>query len=100
MGKRMTISEEQMAEIEAAQEKNKDKNVERRLQALQMYARGARREEIEQRTGYSQNHIYDIAAIYRDKGLGGLVENHYGLQNVPGAHFSQHALACRGTTAT
>ena len=81
MKKRMTISAEQVAEIKAAQSKNKDKNVDRRLQVLLMYAQGAKREEIQQRTGYTQNHIYDIAALYRDKGLPALVENHY-----PGNH--------------
>jgi len=81
MGKRMRFSEEQVAEMEAAQEKNKNKNVDRRLQALLMYARGAKSEEIRQRTGYSQNHIYDIAAQYREQGLGALAENHY-----PGNH--------------
>jgi hypothetical protein len=100
MRKRMTINTEQVAEIEAARAKNKDKNVERRLLALLLYAQGAKRMEIEQRTGYSQNHIYDIASLYRDKGLPALVENHCGLQNMPAAHFSQHALACRGTTGT
>ena len=81
MGKRMTISAEQVAEIETARAKNKDKNVERRLVALLMYAQGAKNAEIRQRTEYSQNHIYDIAALYRDNGLPALVENHY-----PGNH--------------
>ena len=81
MRKRMTINTEQVAEIEAARARNKDKNVERRLLALLLYAQGAKRTEIEQRTGYSQNHIYDIASLYRDKGLPALVENHY-----PGNH--------------
>jgi len=46
-----------------------------------MYAQGAKRAEIMQRTGYSQNHIYDLAKNYCEQGLGALVENHY-----PGNH--------------
>ena len=46
MGKRREINAEQVAEIIAAQGKNKDKNVDRRLQAVLMYAQGAKRAEI------------------------------------------------------
>jgi len=81
MGKRREISIEQVAEITAARAKNKDKNVDRRLQAVLMYAQGAKRAEIMQRTGYSQNYIYDLAKNYCEQGLGALVENHY-----PGNH--------------
>jgi transposase len=81
MGKRMTISAEQVAEIEAARKKNKDKNVDRRLQALLLYAQGEKRDGIAHITGYSKNHICDIAVAYRDQGLPALVENHY-----PGNH--------------
>ena len=77
MSKRMTISEEQAAEIEAARSKNKNKNVERRLLAVKLYAQGMRRDDISQRTGYSKNHICDLAVAYRDQGLTALVENHY-----------------------
>lgn len=81
MNQRREIKAEQVAEIITAQGKNKDKNVDRRLQAVLMYAQGAKREEIMQRTGYSQNHIYDLAKNYCEQGLGALVDNHY-----PGNH--------------
>jgi transposase len=77
MLKRKTYTEEQVAEIEAARAKNKDKNVERRLFAVLLYAQGASREEIKQRTGYAINYITDLAKKYRDKGLGALVDNHH-----------------------
>ena len=46
MGKRMTISAEQVAEMEAARAKNKNKSVEKRLRALLLYAEGAKRRNI------------------------------------------------------
>ena len=78
MTKRLAYTEEQVAEIEAARKKNKNKNVERRLLAVLLYAQGVEREEIRQRTGYSSvNHITDLAKKYRDKGLEALTGNHY-----------------------
>ena len=78
MTKRIGYTEEQVAEIEAARAKNKDKNVERRLLAVLLYAQGVEREEIRQRTGYSSvNHITDLAKKYRDRGLEALTGNHY-----------------------
>ena len=77
MLKRKTYTEEQVAEIEAARAKNKDKNVERRLLAVLLYAQSVEREEIAQRTGYAINHITDLAKKYRDNGLGALTGNHY-----------------------
>jgi len=92
---RMTFSAEQVAEIETARKKNTNKNVERRLLAVMLYAQGMKREDIAQRTGYSKNHICDLAKAYRDKGLGALVENHY-----PGNHrnmsFEQEAQFLKG----
>jgi len=73
----MQISVEQLAEIETARAKNKNKNVEKRLRALLMYFSGAKVEEIAHRTEYSQSHVYELAAIYRDNGLAAVVENNY-----------------------
>ena len=81
MGKRMAFSVEQVAEIEAARQKNKDKNVERRLKAVLLYAQGEKRKTIAQITGYDANWICALAARYQREGLGALVDNHY-----PGNH--------------
>ena len=81
MGKRMNISAEQVAEMEAARAKNKNKNVEKRLRALMLYAEGAKRREIAEKCEYAQAYISELVGKYRDGGLSALVENHY-----PGNH--------------
>ena len=81
MPKRMTMSADQVAEIEAARVKNKDKNVERRLRALLLYAQGMRREEIALRTGVAYNYICALVVKYRDGGLAAIVENRCGGNN-------------------
>jgi len=77
MGKRMNISAEQVAEIEAARSKNKNKSVEKRLRALLLYAGGAKRREIAEKCGYAEAYISELVGRYRDGGLAALVENHY-----------------------
>jgi transposase len=77
----MEFSAEQVAEIETAREKNKEKNVERRLKAVLLYAQGEKRKNIVQITGYDANWICALASRYQREGLGALVENHY-----PGNH--------------
>jgi transposase len=81
MGKRYQISAEQVTEIEAARRKNSNKNVERRLHALLLYAQGVRREEIELRTGVKFNYMPALVTKYRDGGLPAIVENHCGGNN-------------------
>jgi len=78
MSKRMELKAEQVAEIEAARVKNKNKNVERRLLSVLLYGQGVKREEVMLRTGFSKNHISDLARFYRNEGLEALTGNHYG----------------------
>jgi len=75
------MSAEQVAEIEAARKKNSNKNVERRLHALLLYAQGMKREEIALRTEVKYNYICPLVAKYRDGGLAAIVENHCGGNN-------------------
>jgi len=81
MGKRYHIDAEQVLEIEAAREKTKDKNVDRRLRALLLYAGGVKRREIAEKCEYAEAYISELVGKYRDGGLAALVDNHY-----PGNH--------------
>jgi transposase len=81
MPKRYYINEEQVAELEAARKKNKNKNVEKRLKALLLHAQGCKCEEIAEKTGYAATSISPIVARYCTEGLPAIVENHY-----PGNH--------------
>ena len=83
MAARYRISEEQVAELERAGKKNKDKNVEKRLKALLLHAEGKKREQIAEQTGFVKSYISELVSKYCNKGLGAIVENHY-----PGNHRS------------
>ena len=52
MLRRYHFSEERVAEIEKARRRNKDKNVENRLESLLLHAQGKKRAEIAVKTGY------------------------------------------------
>ena len=50
--KRYTFTLEETQEIKAARKKNRDKNVEKRLAALEMRAEGKQNKEIREKTGF------------------------------------------------
>jgi transposase len=74
---RYQISEEKVREISEARKKNKDKNVEKRLKALVLYAEGKSRGEIAEITGFAKSYITELFSKYRDHGLGALTQNRY-----------------------
>ncbi len=55
--KRYTFTLEEAQEIKAAREKNRDKNVEKRLAALEMRAEGKQNKEIREKTGFHTQYI-------------------------------------------
>ena len=55
--KRYTFTLEETQEIKAARKKNRDKNVERRLAALEMRAEGKQNKEIREKTGFHTQYI-------------------------------------------
>ena len=77
MAKRYEMSEEQIREIEAARKKTKNKSIDKRLKALQLYAEGRTSTEIAERTGYAKTYIYELVSRYRKSGICGMIENHY-----------------------
>ena len=77
MASRYEFTEEQIAELERAAKANKRKDVDRRLRALLMRARGKKRTEIAEATGYSLSNIGKLVRTYRADGLAAIVENHY-----------------------
>ena len=77
MAKRYHISEEQLEEISKARERNKNKNVEKRLKALLLHAQGKKREEIAKQTEFAQSYISELVSKYCNYGLSAIVENHY-----------------------
>ena len=78
MANRYVFTEEQIQELTSAAKVNKRKDVDRRLRALLMHARGKKRAEIAEATQYSLSNIGKLVRSYRAGGLAAIVENHYG----------------------
>ncbi len=72
------FSEEEIVEIQEARSRNRDKNVDRRLKALELRAEGRTGKEIAEITGYSLWYISKLAAKYRKGGIEAITGNHYG----------------------
>lgn len=77
MPKRYQISEEQVAELEAARAANKDKNVENRIKALVLRAQGKKLTQIAEMTEYHPAYVSKLVSIYCNQGLPAIIENHY-----------------------
>ena len=63
------FTEEQIVEIQECRRKNRDKNVDRRLKALELKAAGRTGREIAEITGYNSGYITRLAAKYRKGGM-------------------------------
>jgi len=75
--KRYHINEEQIKELETARKKNKNKNVEKRLKALLLHARGKSRAEVAEVTGFVKTYVSELVSAYCNKGISAVTENHY-----------------------
>ena len=73
-----TFTEEDIQAIQAARRENRDKNVDRRLHALELRAKGKKIKEIARITGYNDWYISKLAAKYRNGGLKAITGKHYG----------------------
>ncbi len=71
-------SEKDQAIIKAARKANKDKEVDRRLKALELQATGKSAKEISAITGFHPAYISQLMAKYRDGGIEAITGNHYG----------------------
>ena len=74
--KKYAFTHEEKQEIKAAREKNRDKNVEKRLEALEMRAEGHRNKEISEKTGFHTQYITVLVSRYKNNGLASITENH------------------------
>ena len=75
---RYVFTEEEIAEIQETRRKNRDKNVDRRLKALELKAAGRTGQEIAKMTDYNPGYISKLAAKYRKGGIEAITGNHYG----------------------
>ncbi len=72
-----TFTNEEAQEIRTAREKNRDKNVDKRLAVLEMGAEGKRNKEISEKTGFHTQYITVLVSRYKSGGLVSITENHY-----------------------
>ena len=74
---RHEISAKEVEEIRKVYKKNKDKNIDNRLEVLLLHAEGKKRAEISDKTGYSKQRITELVGQYRRKGLEYFAQKHY-----------------------
>ncbi len=77
MPKVYRFSEEQIDELQTARKKNKNKHVDKRLEALLLRANRISRKAVSEKTGFCKQYITDLTAMYHNQGLSAIIENHY-----------------------
>ena len=71
------FSEEQHAEIKAARKANRDKQIDKRLEVLELRCEGVSQKEIAEKTGYHRSHVCNLIKMYFEEGLQAVAETHY-----------------------
>lgn len=77
MAKKYEIDAEKIEELRRARKANRDKGIDRRLQALILYGEGHTGKEISAVTGYSRQYLYKLYRKYLSNGLEAITGNHY-----------------------
>lgn len=70
------FTEKQVAELETARKKNKNKKVDKRVEALLMRAAKISRDRVSAKTGFCKQYISDLTSSYHQNGLSAITENH------------------------
>lgn len=71
------FSQEQKEEIKAARRGNRDKQIDKRLEVLELRCEGISQKEISEKTGYHRSYICKLIKLYFEKGLQAVAETHY-----------------------
>jgi len=71
------FKEEQYAEIKAARKANRDKQIDKRLEVLELRCEGRNQQEIAEKTGFHRSHVCNLIKMYFEKGLNAVAEKHY-----------------------
>ena len=81
MNMKYRFTEEQCAEIKAAVNQTKDKQIYKRLRVLELRCDGVGLVEIAKMTGFHRSHVSNLVKMYYEQGLSAVGEKHY-----PGNH--------------
>ena len=71
------FSEEQHAEIKAVRRANRDKQIDKRLEVLELRCEGVSQKEIAEKTGFHRSHVCNLIKMYFEDGLQAVAETHY-----------------------
>ncbi len=74
---RYKFSEEQYLEIKAARKKNRDKQIDKRLEVLELRCEGKGLKEIAEATNFHRSHVSNLIRKYFVEGLTSVSEKHY-----------------------
>ncbi len=77
MEMRYNFTEEQYIEIKEARKKNRDKQIDKRLEVLQLRCEGKGLEEIARETNFHRSHVSSLIRKYFEEGLTSISEKHY-----------------------
>ena len=70
------FSEEQHAEIKAVRRANRDKQIDKRLEVLELLCEGVSQKEIA-KTGFHRSHVCNLIKMYFEERLQAVAETHY-----------------------
>ena len=71
------FSKEDLAEIQAARKKNRDKQTDKRLEVLELRCKGMSQEAIAEATGFHRSHVSNLIRKYFNEGLESVAAKHY-----------------------
>ena len=77
MAQKYEISKEELERMKKARKSNRNKNVDRRLHALILHAEGYTGKRVSEITGYNEKYLFALYQKYEEKGLEGIIGNHY-----------------------
>ena len=75
--KKYTFTEEEKEELQRYRKQNRDKRIEKRLEALMLRAEGKRNREISEKTGFHTQYITVLVSRYKANGIESITGNHY-----------------------
>ena len=78
MPKKYIISEKQQEEINTARRLNKDKNAEKRLEVLELRAKGLKDQQIAEKTGFHKKYVSALVVKYKKEGLEAIIHTKHG----------------------
>ena len=71
------FSKEDYEQIKTARKQNRDKQIDKRLEVLELRCEGMTQEAIAKKTGFHRSHVSSLIRKYFEEGLSSVAEKHY-----------------------